>query len=271
MRLSSEMNGLFKDYLEKSTSSATEKTSIDVAVTVLTSTFWPMNLSASPKCIMPSVVSQSCKAFEQFYFDRHSGRRLTWQPQMGSSDIRANFKKGKHLLNVSTYSMVVLLLFNQKDELSWDDIKTMTQIADQDLKRTLQSLACGKYKILIKSSKSRDIAPDDTFSFNADFTSNLARIKIQVMASKVETDGERKNTQDKVDEERKHQIEASIVRIMKDRKTMEHNLLIAEVTKQLSSRFMPSPVMIKKRIEALIDREYLERSSDDRRAYHYLA
>jgi cullin 3 len=262
MRLSTEMNGQFKEYLEKST--FVDKNNLDVAVTVLTSTFWPMNLSASPKCVMPSVVLQACKAFEHFYFDRHSGRRLTWQPQMGSADVRAYFKKSKHLLNVSTYAMVVLLHFSNEDTLSWDEIKLRTQIADQDLKRTLQSLACAKFKILNKSSKGRDILPSDNFSFNQDFTSNMARIKIQALASKVESDGERKNTQDKVDEERKHQIEASIVRIMKDRKIMEHNLLIAEVTKQLSSRFMPSPVMIKKRIEALIDREYLERSADDR-------
>jgi len=264
MRLSTEMSAAFKEYLEKSTNPAANKLSLDASVTVLTSTFWPMNLSASPKCIMPTNVTQACKSFEHFYFDRHSGRRLTWQPQMGSADIRAFFKKGKHLLNVSTYAMVVLLLFNTNDTLSWEDIKNHTQIADQDLKRTLQSLACAKYKILVKSSKGKDILADDSFSFNHDFTCNMARIKIQALASRVENDGERKNTQDKVDEERKHQIEASVVRIMKDRKTMEHNLLISEVTKQLSSRFMPSPVMIKKRIEALIDREYLERSAEDR-------
>lgn len=259
MRLSAEMSPKFKEFLDKQ-----DKFKFDASVTVLTSTFWPMNLSASPKCVMPTVVSQARKAFEHFYFDRHSGRRLTWQPQMGSADIRSQFKKSKHLLNVSTYAMVVLLLFNTNDRLSWEEIKSQTQIADTDLKRTLQSLACAKYKILNKSPKGRDILPDDVFSFNEDFTCNLARIKIQALASKVETEGERKHTQDKVDEERKHQIEAAIVRIMKDRKTMEHNLLIAEVTKQLSSRFMPSPVMIKKRIEALIDREYLERSAEDR-------
>jgi cullin 3 len=84
------------------------------------------------------------------------------------------------------------------------------------------------------------------------------------LATKVESDTERKHTQDKVDEERQHQIEAAIVRIMKNRKLMEHNALIAEVTTQLSPRFLPNPVMTKKRIEALIDREYLERSPDDR-------
>ncbi|KAI9483305.1 MAG: Cullin [Benjaminiella poitrasii] len=270
IKLSSEMNTLFKEYAERSTNDQDVLT-FDTSVTVLTSTFWPMNISTSPKCALPASIAQACKAFERFYFDRHNGRTLTWQPQMGTSDIRAHFKKGKHLLNVSTYALTVLLLFNTHDTLSWDEIKAHTQIVDNDLKRTLQSLACAKFKILTKSSKGRDISSDETFTFNEDFTSNMARIRIQMLAPKVESEGERKNTQDKVDEERKHQVEAAIVRIMKDRKSMEHNLLIAEVTKQLSSRFMPSPVMIKKRIEALIDREYLERSTEDRRSYHYLA
>lgn len=58
---------------------------------------------------------------------------------------------------------------------------------------------------------------------------------------------------------------------MKARKTMEHSLLIAEVTKQLQARFMANPMVIKKRIESLIEREYLERSKADRKMYNYLA
>lgn len=44
-----------------------------------------------------------------------------------------------------------------------------------------------------------------------------------------------------------------------------------EVTEQLKSRFLPSPVVIKKRIEGLIEREYLARSPEDRRTYSYVA
>ena len=58
---------------------------------------------------------------------------------------------------------------------------------------------------------------------------------------------------------------------MKARKSCTHTQLIEEVTKQLSSRFRPNPLIIKKRIESLIEREYLERSQSDRKSYTYLA
>ena len=74
-----------------------------------------------------------------------------------------------------------------------------------------------------------------------------------------------------VEEDRKHLVEAVIVRIMKSRKTLEHNQLVMEVTRHLTSRFQPSPTLIKQRIEKLIEREYLERSQQDRRVYNYLA
>lgn len=47
--------------------------------------------------------------------------------------------------------------------------------------------------------------------------------------------------------------------------------LSPQVTEQLKSRFLPSPVVIKKRIECLIERDYLARSPDDRKNYTYVA
>ena len=60
------------------------------------------------------------------------------------------------------------------------------------------------------------------------------------------------------------------MRIMKDRKHLSHNELVNEVTQQLSSRFQPVPLQIKKRIEALIERDYLDRG-DDKKSYKYVA
>jgi cullin 3 len=58
-------------------------------------------------------------------------------------------------------------------------------------------------------------------------------------------------------------VEAAIVRIMKTRKTLQHNLLVSELIKQLSSKFQPDPAFLKKRIESLIEREFLERDQED--------
>ena len=41
-------------------------------------------------------------------------------------------------------------------------------------------------------------------------------------------------------------------------------VLFLKVTEQLKARFLPSPVIIKKRIEGLIEREYLARTPEDR-------
>lgn len=48
-------------------------------------------------------------------------------------------------------------------------------------------------------------------------------------------------------------------------------LLSSQVTQQLRARFLPSPVVIKKRIEGLIEREYLARTPEDRKVYTYVA
>lgn len=47
--------------------------------------------------------------------------------------------------------------------------------------------------------------------------------------------------------------------------------VFVQVTQQLRARFLPSPVVIKKRIEGLIEREYLARTPEDRKVYTYVA
>lgn len=87
----------------------------ELSVNVLTSTFWP-GQAIPAGTIVPPLLQQACDGFESFYLSRHSGRRLTWQPNQGTADVKARFKTRQHELNVSTYALIVLLLFDELEE-----------------------------------------------------------------------------------------------------------------------------------------------------------
>ncbi|KIY43994.1 Cullin-domain-containing protein [Fistulina hepatica ATCC 64428] len=251
MRVSVDTMDAYKKHL----STHPDPPSIDLSVIVMTSTFWPMSHVASP-CNLPEELLPAIQSFERFYFSRHSGRRLTWQPVLGNAEVRARFRTRSHDLNVSTLALTILMLFKDLEEaqtLTYVEIRDATQIVEQELQRNLQSLACAKFQILKKHPSGRDVSAEDSFSYNMDFSSPLQKIKISTIAAKVESGEERKETLDRVDEERRHQTEACIVRIMKDRKHGTHNDLVNEVTRQMAGRFEPNPLDIKKRIEGLIE------------------
>ncbi|KAG7205670.1 hypothetical protein KM043_007620 [Ampulex compressa] len=206
--------------------------------------------------------------FNKFYLGKHSGRKLQWQPTLGHCVLKAWFNQGNKELQVSLFQALVLILFNDTDNLSLEDIKAATNIEDGELRRTLQSLACGKARVLQKNPRGRDVADNDRFIFNAEFTNKLFRIKINQIQMK-ETNEEQKATEERVYQDRQYQIDAAIVRIMKMRKTLTHNLLISELYNQL--KFPVKPADLKKRIESLIDRDYMERDRDNANQYNYVA
>ena len=65
--------------------------------------------------------------------------------------------------------------------------------------------------------------------------------------------------------------DAAIVRIMKSRKALVHTSLIMEVVQQLQKMFQPDMKVIKRSIEGLIEREYLERDASNQQMYKYMA
>uniref|UniRef100_A0A8C7UQ77 Cullin 4B n=1 Tax=Oncorhynchus mykiss TaxID=8022 RepID=A0A8C7UQ77_ONCMY len=177
-------------------------------------------------------------------------------------------QRGKKELQVSLFQTLVLLMFNEGEEFTLEEIKLATGIEDGELRRTLQSLACGKARVIHKVPKSKDVEDGDKFSCNDDFKHKLFRIKINQIQMK-ETVEEQASTTERVYQDRQYQIDAAIVRIMKMRKTLSHNLLVSEVYNQL--KFPVKPADLKKRIESLIDRDYMERDKENPNQYNYVA
>lgn len=299
MQLSEDLSNSYRKHVSDSGSSSNGKR-VDISVHVLTSMTWPLeSMQASSKgdadeagqCIFPLEVDQVRKGFEDYYNGKFSGRKLSWLAHMGTADIRSFFPKvqgaegkpeGKdrrYELNVSTHSMLILLLFNDLppgDNLTTEQIQTRTNIPKGELVRNLQSLALGKAaRVLLKEPSSKEVNASDRFSVNQAFYSQYTKFKIGLVASsgnKVEDDKERRDTEDRNNETRKFQIDAAAVRVMKSRKECAHQQLVAEVLSQLASKFKPEVSMIKARIDDLLEREYLERIEDtDPPAYRYLA
>ncbi|AQK95116.1 Cullin-1 [Zea mays] len=237
---------------------------IDLAVTVLTTGFWPSYKTFDIN--LPAEMVKCVEVFKEFYQTRTKHRKLTWIYSLGTCNINAKFDAKPIELIVTTYQAALLLLFNGSDRLSYSEIVTQLNLSDDDVVRLLHSLSCAKYKILNKEPASRSISPNDVFEFNSKFTDRMRRIKVPLPPV-----DEKKKVVEDVDKDRRYAIDASIVRIMKSRKVMGHQQLVAECVEQLSRMFKPDFKAIKKRIEDLITRDYLERDKDNANTYKYLA
>ncbi|KAM7204013.1 Cullin domain containing protein [Naviculisporaceae sp. PSN 640] len=262
----------FKDWLKgtgrKEGSDGDNK--VDLIVNILSASAWPTY--PDTKVLLPQSVLEQITSFDKYYQSKHTGRRLAWMHSLAHCVVRAQFNRGPKELLVSAFQAVVLVLFNEAEEkhdgvLSYQQIATSTGLSDDDLERTLQSLACGKARVLTKHPKGRDVNKTDTFTVNKAFTDPKFRVKINQIQLK-ETKEENKATHEKVAADRQFETQAAIVRIMKSRKTMTHVQLVTEVINQTKSRGAVDPADIKSNIEKLIEKDYIEREGG---AYTYLA
>jgi len=262
VELSRDVMASFRSSPQARAASATSD--IELSVHVLTQGYWPTYPPA--EVTLPGQILELQTQFSSFYMSKHNGRRLQWHPYLGHCTVKADFPLGRKELAVSLLQTVVLLQFNDADGISLDDLARATGIEAKELKVTLQSLACGKVRVLRKEPKGREVEEGDVFFFESGFKQQLFRIKVNSIQMR-ETEQENEQTTERVFQDRQYQIDAAIVRVMKARKVLSHSLLISELFQQL--KFPLKPPDLKKRIESLIDREYLERESNS--SYRYLA
>jgi cullin 3 len=289
VEVSDEWNNKYKEHVKGL--GEVDRNRMDLDCRILATNTWPFESLNKPEedatrkdCVYPASVEVVRQKFQQFYLDKHTGRKLTWMAGMGDADMRATFtnngKTRRYEINVSTYGMIILMLFNDLEagqSLTFEEIAAETNIPKPDLIRNLQSLSLvAKWRVLRKEPASKEVNPTDRFFYNDAFTSQFVKIKVNTVAggggNRVESNAERRETQKKTEEDRTIVVQAAIVRIMKSRKTLTHSQLMTETLGQLSSRFTPDVNMIKKTIESLIEKEYLERGPDPGKpTYNYLA
>lgn len=130
MELSKDINIAFKQYLDANVNSNDLQLyysiGIDLTVNILTMGYWPTY--PVMEVTIPSQLVEYQNVFTKFYLAKHSGRKLQWQPTLGHCVLKAIFDQGPKDLQVSLFQSLVLLLFNECNEMSLEEILQATNI-----------------------------------------------------------------------------------------------------------------------------------------------
>jgi len=261
MQISKDLNNGFKEHVQ-----GLGIKGLDSSYSILGTGFWPLTAPGTT-FNPPEEISADCDRFARFYRNKHEGRKLTWLWQLCKGEVKTNYirnAKMPYTFQVSIYQMAILLLFNEKDKNTYDEIASTTQLNSEALDPSLNILV--KAKVLNVSPEGEKVGSGATYALNYDFKNKKFRVNLNV-GMKSETKQEEAETNKTIEEDRKLLLQSAIVRIMKARKRMKHQQLVSETIHQIRQRFVPKVGDIKKCIEILLDKEYLERLDEDDLGY----
>ncbi|EGF77757.1 hypothetical protein BATDEDRAFT_13800 [Batrachochytrium dendrobatidis JAM81] len=266
MGVSKDLDDAFKEQMRRNHES---EESLDFGALVLNTASWPFQPPKSGLNI-PDDLLKKYERFQRFYQSKHSGRKLTWLFQFCKGELKTNYTRGSktgYTFQVSTYQMAVLLLYNTATLYTLDELLGTTGVVKDVLLPTVGLLV--KAKILLVQGGALG-APSSRYVLNEDFKSKKVRINVN-LPIKTEQKAESDDTHRTIEEDRKLLIQAAIVRVMKTRKTLKHVTLVTEVIQQLQTRFKPQVSDIKKCIDILLEKEFIERADNQKDVFNYLA
>ncbi|KAM3500609.1 hypothetical protein MY10362_006248 [Beauveria mimosiformis] len=261
MQISKDLNKEFREHLAGIDSQKT----MDSTFSILGTGFWPLQ-APSTHFQPPTEIGSEIEKFTRFYKHKHDGRKLTWLWHLCKGEIKTGYCKSSKTpftFQVSVYQMAILLLFNEKDSYVYEDMLSATALSAEVLDQALAVIL--KAKVLLVAGGEKP-GPGKTFNLNYDFKSKKIRVNLNLGGVK-EAKQEEAETNKTIEEDRKLLLQSAIVRIMKARKKMKHSQLVSETINQIRTRFLPKVGDIKKCIEILLDKEYLERLDDDELGY----
>lgn len=234
-------------------------------VMVLTSGSWPIQSVFS--ILLPRELIGVVEKFTTFYLSHTQGRKLNWQHNLSYGDLAVNYTKTRHVFQASGVQMVILLSFNQSVEMGFEDLVHATGLKPEILLPQMDLLC--KMKIIKYGGIEGNVAAEN-YILNKDYSYKKFRVNIN-QPVKSETKKETSELIKSSESDRTFTIQAAIVRIMKSRNVLGHNMLITELLAQLGKYFTPNISLVKKCIDSLIEKEYIRRSEGKRDEYTYIA
>lgn len=282
IRTSEESMDQFKEVLKDTN----QVLPVDFQAKVLSSFHWPIRKGGGLN--IPDDALMSLDIFSNFYSSNNNRRQLLWCHDYGTVSLNhycmdRSGKKRKVELIVSPLQASILMLFNDEKPRSFNLLKETLAITDRALKFGIAPLIYGTiFPVLKKTSESikemiskknpKDQIIEDTDEFELCNFPKIEKMRVKYKPGTAQTlERESKDLKEQLMEERNNLMDLTLVRVMKSRKTLEMQILIEEASQQLLKLFTPNPKLMKKRIEHLIEREYMERDEENPRVLKYIA
>lgn len=238
------------------------------SINILQSGAWPMGTTNCGFTMsLPQELEKPLQYFEKFYHSSFSGRKLTWLHHLSQGELKCCFTSRTYIVTMVSYHVVIMLFFQKATVMKAGELLSGTKLPSDAFYRFLQTLIDSK----MLQSDTQELTEASTITLNMQYTNKRTKFKIMTAQIKEQQQQEVTATHSSVEEDRKVYLQAAIVRIMKTRKVILHNSLIQEVISHSRGRFMPQIPMIKKCIEVLLDKQYIERSTGSHDEYKYVA
>jgi cullin 1 len=185
MQTSKDLNQAYEEWREQALDKDDRKAEIDAYYQILGTGFWPLQPPTTP-FIPPPTIVKTYERFQNFYNNKHGGRKLTWLWHLCKGEIRANYiKMGKvpYTFQVSTHQMAILLMFNDSDTVAYDDIAATTTLQKETLDPSIGIML--KAKVLNSVPEGAPIQSGTSFSLNHGFKSKKVKVNLNVCTTLV--------------------------------------------------------------------------------------
>ncbi|KAF2265905.1 cullin-2 [Lojkania enalia] len=204
MQISKDLNTSYKEWLNENMDESDLKNAIDATYHILGTGFWPLSAPTTP-FTPPQQIVQTYERFARFYNNKHQGRKLSWLWQLCKGEMKANYvrvanSKISPTFQVSTYQMAILLLFNDSDTVTYDEMVEGTRLEKETLDPSIGVFI--KAKVLIAQPDNAKPEPGTVYKLNTGFKTKKAKMNLNI-GIKSEQKQEVEDTHKTIEEDRK--------------------------------------------------------------------
>ena len=226
---------------------------VQFKVSVLTTGVWPAAITPWVERVkVPKQIEDLQIEFMRNYNLNFSKKSIKFVYSMTTAVVRHSRRD----LVCSAAQAIILTLFNETDSVDVNVVVAETSLSKIEANKAVTALVEGG--VLVEDN--------EIFSPNPRFKSSQPRVVLNQYQFRKSGEGsqvsseERAQTEFSVVEDRQHQLDAAIVRIMKRVRRCAVAALVGEIGELLKYHFSKSE--INRRIDALVDREFLERDQE---------